>query len=344
MAKAKTTSEITLQTLVTQIKEKKFYPIYFLYGEESFFIDQIENLLLTHVLQPHERDFNLSILYGNELTADKLAAIAKRYPMMSNYQLVVIREAQKMQKELDKLIPYFENPQNSTVLCFCYKERIEKFETKKYAKSIRQKGVCFESKRLYEYQVPQWIVEHAKTKGLNLSAKATQMIAIQMGNDLTAIDKELDKLALNCTEFSEITEKEISEYMGIDREFNLFEFLSAIAQKNRQKAYTILQYFVRNEKDFPTVVIVSNVFYFFDKVWRLHAHQVYDEKKAAEILGLPTFAAKDYVAAAKHYGKDKLGQILEAIFEAELSAKGVGTNDTVQGLIVQRLLHKILNT
>ncbi|MCS7075561.1 MAG: DNA polymerase III subunit delta [Bacteroidia bacterium] len=341
MTKAKS-SEPTLQTLIQQIKNRKFYPIYFLHGEEGFFIDQIEHLLLNYVLKPDEKDFNLSILYANELTADRLAAAAKRYPMMSDYQLIIVREAQKMQKELEKLIPYFENPQLSTVLCFCYKDKIDKFESKKYAKSIHKKGISFESKRLYENQIPQWLAEHAISKGLKLSHRSVQMIAIQMGSDLSRIDKELDKLVLNCAGLTEITENEVSEFMGINRDFNIFEFISAIANKNAQKAYLILQYFIKHEKEFPSIVIISNIFYFFEKVWRLHAYQVYDEKKASEVLGLPTFVVKDYITATKHYGKDKLGVIIEAIFEAELNAKGIGMNDAVDGLIVQRLLYKIL--
>lgn len=328
--------------LLQNIKDKKFLPVYFLHGEEPFFIDQIEKVLLDSVLQPHEKDFNLSVLYGNELTADKLVAVAKRYPMMASYQLVIVREAQKMQKELEKLIPYFDNPQTSTILCFCYKDKIDKFDTKKYAKSLVKKGIAYEAKRLYDNQIPRWLGEYAKTKALNLTPTAVQMIAIQMGNDLSAIDKELDKLVLNCKGLDKITEKEVSEFMGIDREFNIFEFISAIAQKNKLKATSILQYFVKHEKEYPTVVIVSNVFYFFEKVWRLHANQVYDDDTASEILGIPLFVVKDYTAATKNYPKNNLAKIMEAIFEAELSSKGVGMNDVVDGLIVQKMLQKIL--
>lgn len=337
-----TEKKITFPQLIQSIKQKQFSPLYFLHGDEPFFIDQIEQTLLNSVLQPHEKDFNLSILYGNELTADKLVGIAKRYPMMADYQLVIVREAQKMQKELEKLIPYFENPQLSTILCFCYKDKIDKFDTKKYAKSINKKGISYESKRLYDNQVPQWLAEHAKTKSLNLTPAAIQMIAIQIGNDLSKIDKELEKLVLNCKHLPKITENEVSEFMGIDREFNIFEFISAIAQKNKQKTNTILQYFIQNEKEYPAVVIVSNVFYFFEKVWRLHAYQAYEDRKAAELLGIPNFVVKDYTLAAKNYARDNLGKIMEAIFEAELTSKGIGTNDVINGLVVRKLVHKIL--
>lgn len=339
---AKTSSSANFADIVQQIKDKKFSPVYFLHGEEPFFIEQIEQSLLNNVLQPHEKDFNFSILYGNELAADKLVAIAKRYPMMASHQLVIVREAQKMQKELEKLIPYFENPQPSTILCFCYKDKIDKFDTKKYAKAIVKKGIAYEAKRLYENQVPQWLVEHAKTKSLNLTPTAIQMITVQMGNDLSTIDKELDKLVLNCKDLPKITENEVSEFMGINREFNIFEFISAIAQKNGQKANAIVQYFVKHEKEYPTVVIVSNVFYFFEKVWRLHAHQAYDDSTAAKILGIPPFVVKDYTIATRNYAKNNLGKIMEAIFEAELNSKGVDANDVVDGLIVQKLVHKIL--
>ncbi len=339
---AKTSFSVNFADIVQQIKDKKFYPVYFLHGEEPFFIEQIEQSLLHNILQPHEKDFNLSILYGNELTADKLVAIAKRYPMMASHQLVIVREAQKMQKELEKLIPYFENPQPSTILCFCYKDKIDKFDTKKYAKAIVKKGIAYEAKRLYENQVPQWLAEHAKTKSLNLTPTAIQMITVQMGNDLSTIDKELDKLVLNCKDLPKITENEVSEFMGINREFNIFEFISAIAQKNGQKANAIVQYFVKHEKEYPTVVIVSNVFYFFEKVWRLHAHQAYKKKDAAHVLGIPEFVVNDYVTATEKYAKNNLGKIMEAIFEAELNSKGVGANDVVDGLIVQKLVHKIL--
>lgn len=340
---AKTSSSVIFADIIQQIRDKKFAPVYFLYGEEPFFIEQIEHALLDNVLQPHEKDFNLFILYGNELSAEKLAAVAKRYPMMANYHLVIVREAQKMQKELEKLIPYFENPQTSTVLCFCYKDKIDKFDTKKYAKSIVKKGKTYEAKKLYDHQLPQWLADHAKTKSLNLTPTAIQMIAIQMGNDLSAIDKELEKLVLNCKDLPKVTENEVSEFMGIDREFNIFEFISAIAHKNKQKANSILQYFIKNEKEYPAVVIVSNIFYFFEKVWRLHAHQAYDDNTAAKILGIPTFVVKDYTVATKNYAKNNLSKIIEAIFEAELNTKGVGMNDVVDGLIVQKLVHKILH-
>lgn len=329
--------------IITDIQQKKFSPVYFLHGEEAFFMDAIELALQEQVLQEQEKSFNLSVLYGADMTADKLLGVLKRYPMMASYQLVILREAQRFSKHLDGLTSYFEQPLPTTIFCVCYKDKIERIESKKYAKAIEKTGLLYEAKPLYDNKIPEWVTQHALTKGLKLNNRAIQMVAIQMGNNLVQIDKELEKLVLNCKDLAEVTEVEVAEYMGIDKDFNIFEFQSAIAQKNIGKAYQILQYFVKHDKEFPTVVLIANLFYFFEKILKLHAHGASQDSKAAEVLKIPVFVVRDYTTAMRHYAINDLPYIFEAIFEAELLSKGIGGQELADGELVQKLLFKIFH-
>ncbi|NND88579.1 MAG: DNA polymerase III subunit delta, partial [Flavobacteriaceae bacterium] len=258
------------KAILKDVQQGNLKPIYFLMGEEPYYIDLIANYIEKKVLSEEEKGFNQMILYGRDVTIDDIVGNAKRYPMMADKQVVIVKEAQDLSRTIDNLLPYVVDPQPSTVLVICYKYK--KLDArKKITKEIKKRGELFESKKLYDDKVPNWIRQILAAKGYTISPKSSQMLTEFLGNDLSKISNELDKLLMLIPAGSQITPELIEENIGISKDFNNFELQKAIGDRNVEKAFRIIQYFGQNQKNHPVIVTCAILYGFFTKVMKYHA-------------------------------------------------------------------------
>lgn len=328
--------------IINDIKAGNIKPIYFLMGEEPYYIDKLSEYIENTILQEHERDFNQTVLYGRDVTIEDVVSNAKRYPMMADRQVVIVKEAQDLVKTIDKLESYAENPQPTTVLVICYKYKtLDK--RKKITKILAQKGVVYESKKLYENQVGEWLKRVLQGKKLNIEPKAAAMLVDFLGTDLSKIANELDKLAIILPQGSTITPAIIEENIGFSKDFNVFEFRKAIGERNQLKSYQIADHFAQNPKDNPMVVTTSLVFSFFIQLLKYHGLKDKNPKTVAPILGVSPFFLKDYDVALRNYPMRKVSQIVASLRDIDVKSKGVGANALPQSDLLKEMLVKIFN-
>jgi len=330
------------KSILRDIKAKKYKPVYFLGGEEPYFIDVISDYIQKNVLEEHERDFNQTILYGKETNAGEILSVAKRFPMMSEYQVIIVKEAQSIGKELDKLEAYLKNPLSTTLLVFCSKyKKLDK--RKKVSKIIAETGILFESKKLYENQVGDFITQVLGNKGYKIEPKASLMLTEFLGTDLSKINNELQKLQIIIPKGNTISAHDIEVNIGISKDFNVFELNNAIGNKDQLKAYKICNYFIENPKEKPLVVTISLLFSFFSKVMQYHGLGDKSSGNAASKLKISTFFVKDYANAARNYPMKKVSYIIEKIRDADVKSKGVGASQFGQNDILRELLVQIFS-
>jgi DNA polymerase-3 subunit delta len=328
--------------IINEIKAGNFKPIYFLMGDEPYYIDKLTEYIEQNVLLEHERDFNQTILYGRDVTIEDVIGNAKRYPMMADKQVVVVREAQELSRTIDKLESYVENPQITTVLVFAYKYKtLDK--RKKVTKLLAKHGVVFESKKMYENQVGTWISRVLQGKGYSIEPKANAMLVEFLGNDLSRISNELNKLQIILPKGHTINPNDIEVNIGFSKDFNVFELQNAIGSRNQLKAYQIAQYFADNPKDNPMVVTTSLIFSFFIKLLKYHGIKDKNPSKVAPILGVSPFFMKDYDIALKNYPMKKVSAIIAALRDIDLKSKGVGANSISNHDLLKEMLVKIFN-
>ncbi|AIG29863.1 DNA polymerase III subunit delta [Flavobacterium psychrophilum] len=328
--------------IINDIKAGNIKPIYFLMGEEPYYIDKLSEYIEKNILQEHERDFNQTVLYGRDVTIEDVVSNAKRYPMMADRQVVIVKEAQDLIRTIDKLESYAENPQPTTVLVICYKYKtLDK--RKKITKILAQKGVVYESKKLYENQVGEWLKRVLSGKKLNIEPKASAMLVDFLGTDLSKIANELDKLAIILPQGSTITPAIIEENIGFSKDFNIFEFRKAIGERNQLKSYKIADHFAQNPKDNPMVVTTSLVFSFFIQLLKYHGLKDKNPKTVAPILGVSPFFLKDYDIALRNYPMKKVSQIVASLRDIDVKSKGVGANALPQSDLLKEMLVKIFN-
>jgi DNA polymerase-3 subunit delta len=334
---------MTANEILKEIKSRKFKSVYLLHGEESYYIDLISDALDAQVLSEAEKGFNLSVFYGKDTDAMQVINAAKRYPMMSDYQLVIVKEAQdlKLDKASDQFLAYCENPLQSTILVLCHK--YGKFDKrKKVYKVIEKKGLVFESASIYDNKVPAWIEDFIKAKGYHINPKASALLAEYLGNDLTKVSNEIEKLILNVDKGKEIGAKEIQENIGISKEYNVFELQNAIARRDVVKANQIINYFEANPKANPMVMVMGNLNTWFTKI--LKYHYVTDKSQLAKELGVNPYFVKDYDLAAKNYGLGKTFAVISLLREYDLKSKGVdSTGHTESGDLMKELIWKIIH-
>jgi len=328
--------------IVNDIQKGNIKPVYFLMGEEPYYIDKISDFIEENVLSEEERGFNQMLIYGRDASIDEIVSNAKRYPMMAERQVVIVKEAQDLSRTIENLVDYAENPQPTTVLVVCYKyKKIDK--RKKLYKAVNKTGVIFEGKRLYENQVGDWITRNLKSRGYSISPKASQMLVEFLGTDLGKIDNELEKLQLICPQGTTINPEIIEENIGISKDFNNFELRKAIGEKDSLKAHRIINYFSQNPKDNPMVVTISLLFSYFSQI--LQYHGLNDKSKAAvaKQLKVSPYFVGDYVAAARNYPMKKVSHAISLLQETDVKSKGVGANNIPQGDLLKELLVKIMN-
>jgi DNA polymerase-3 subunit delta len=326
--------------IITNIKSGTIAPIYFLMGEEAYYIDGITQYIEKNILTEEEKGFNQMIFYGRDVTIEDVIAAAKRYPMMAERQVIIVREAQDLSRTIENLVSYAENPQPTTVLVFCYKYK--KLDArKKLTKLLRQNAVLFESKKLYENQVPDWIRRVMAGKGYTITPKAAQMLTEFLGNDLSKVNNELEKLQLIIKPGEQITPQLVEENIGISKDFNNFELQNAIGARDIKKAYGIVQYFAQNPKNHPLVMTIALMYSFFSKL--LKYHSLIDKSMAPKALGVSPYFVKEYQNAARNYPMKKVSGIISSIREVDMKSKGVGAANLPQGDLLKELLVNIFD-
>ena len=331
-----------VKQLVADIKNGNLKPIYFLMGEEPYYIDKISDFIEDNVLSEEEKGFNQMVLYGRDVTIEDIVSNAKRYPMMAERQVVIVKEAQDLSRTIEKLVGYAENPQPTTVLVINFKyKKIDK--RKALYKSLKKDNVVFESKKLYENQVAEWIRRTLSPKGYSISPKAAQMLVEFLGTDLSKINNELEKLQLIIKKETQITPELIEENIGISKDYNNFELRKAIGDRDHLKAYKIVNYFADNPKDNPMVVTVSLLFSFFSQL--LHLQGLHDKspRAVASSLKVNPYFVNEYLTAARNYPMKKVSSVISTLREFDVKSKGVGANAIPQGDLLKELMVKILN-
>lgn len=328
--------------IVNDIKAGNIKPIYFLMGEEPYYIDKLSDYIEDKVLTEDEKGFNQTVLYGRDVTVEDIVSTAKRYPMMSERQVVIVKEAQDLSRTIDKLESYAENPMPTTVLVICYKYKtLDK--RKKVTKLLAKNGIVYESKKLYENQVGDWIKRVLAGKKYSIEPKANAMLVEFLGTDLSKINNELEKLQIILPKGSTITPHHIEENIGFSKDFNVFELRKAIGDRNQLRAYTIADNFAQNPKDNPIVMTTSLVFSFFVQLLKYHGLKDKNPKNVATALGVNPFFLKDYDIALKNYPMRKVSQIVTSLRDVDVKSKGVGANALPQSDLLREMLFKIFN-
>lgn len=335
--------ELTFDDVMTSLQANQYAPIYLLMGEEGYFIDEIANYIIDHVLTNDEKEFNLTIAYGADVDMATVINAAKRYPMMAEYQVVVVKEAQNI-KNMDELAFYIQKPLKSTILVICHKHgNIDR--RKKWVAEVAKLGVVFESKKLKEQHLPAFINNYMKQKGLEMDAKATQMMADFVGNDLGRMTGELDKLIITQPKGQKrVTPEQIERNIGISKDYNVFELRNAIIAKDVMKANRIIKYFAENPKTNPIQLTLALLFSFFSNLFMSYYAPEKSEAGVAAFLGLKSsWAAKDYLAAMQNYSGIKVMQILHEIRMADARSKGIDNNSVEDADLLRELVFTILH-
>jgi DNA polymerase-3 subunit delta len=334
---------MNVSPILSDIKNKKLKPIYLLHGEEPYFIDLISDAIEHNVLDDAQKGFDQTILYGKDADIVTMVNAAKRYPMLSDYQVIIVKEAQdlKWKQGEDLLQQYVEHVTPTTILVLNYK--YGKFDKrKKLYKLIEKVGEVIESNKLYEDKVGAWITGYVKDKGWGIHPQAAAMMAEYLGTDLSKVSNELDKLMLNVAKSQEIGAGDIERNIGISKDFNVFELNTALAKRNALKAYQIVDYFAANPKNNPLVVVLGAMGGYFTKI--LKYHYLVDKSTAAKELGVHPFFLKEYEIAARNYNRRKTFDIINCLKDADLRSKGmnIGSNTSTED-VLREMVFKILN-
>lgn len=336
---------MTFEEIRKEIKAKKYKPIYFLCGEEPFFIDRLTSLIEESVLPEEERAFNQTVLYGNDVPMSTVTDTARRFPMMSAYQVVIVKEAQNI-RDFDNLLPYVDHYQPSTILLLAYKNK-KADKRKGVFKKLASSPNCvyFESAKLYDNKIPEWIMGYCKEKSYGISTKAAGILAESLGTDLSRVANEIDKLMLLLSPGEEIKESLVEEHTGISKDFNSFELLNAIIRKDFLKASRIVNYFEANPKNNPLVLTITTLFRYFLNLLTYHYQKktTPNIQEMAKLLGVHPFFMKDYTEGGKMYNAMKCATIISLLREYDMKSKGVGNAGISDGELLKELIFKIMH-
>lgn len=331
---------MSVEKIIADWKKHSFKPVYWLEGDEEYFIDKAMNYAENHILPEAEASFNLSIFYGKDVNWPDLINACRRYPMFAERQVVLLKEAQQM-KDIDKLESYFENPLASTVLVVSYKEK--KLDArKKMTKLIKENGVLLTTKKMYDRELPEWTQQMVYARGLTITPRALALVVDHIGNDLTRIENEIDKLSINLGKRKSITEEDIEEYIGVSKDYNVFEMQSALATKNLSKCIQIIQYFEANPKAGPIQLILPSLYNFFSKVFMVFGAGTMDEKSVATAIGVNPYFVKDYLQAARLYGYPGVEKVILLLHQYNLKSIGVGSASAEDASLLKELVVKIM--
>ncbi|MGC6429287.1 MAG: DNA polymerase III subunit delta [Flavobacteriales bacterium] len=329
------------EQIISSLKKKDYQPIYFLMGDEPYYIDYISDFIIKNILNDSEKDFNQHIFYAKDSDVNTIISTAKQFPLMSNYTVVVIKEAQDL-KKIELFEEYFNNPLSTTILVFCYKNKsIDK--RKKFGKNISKKALVFESKKLYENQIPDWIQKFTQQNGYQISIKASYLLNEFLGNNLSKLSNELEKLMIICDKDKEISTDLIEKNIGISKDYNVFELNNALSIRDHLKANRIVNYFENNPKTNPLILTISSLFNHFQKTLIYHTLKDKSKNNVASKLKINPFFVKDYSISAKNYSKKQLMNIISNLRIYDLKSKGVDNQNTTDGQLLRELIFKILH-
>lgn len=331
---------VTYDSVMSELKARHFKPIYYLMGDESYYIDKISDWIAENVLQPEERDFNQTVLFGSDVNASQIVDAAKRYPMMSEYQVLIVKEAQNV-KNVEPLEKYLKAPMPSTILVMCHKNGTIDGRKREYVKAIQQAGVLFESKKLRERDLPAFIEQYLKTRGASIDPKSTQMIADAIGADLNRLTSELGKVLLGLPEQDRrVTPQVVEAQIGVSKDFNAFELRDAIVNRNILKANQIIKYFDENPKAGGLYALLPMLFNYFQNLMLSYYCPQKDSQEAlAQWLDMKSpWGVRDYMTGMRNYSGMKVMQIISKIREIDAKSKGLDNPNTPPGELMRELI------
>lgn len=337
---------MTYKEIINDLKNKIYHPIYFLMGEEPYYLDKISDYIMEHVLDESEKSFNQIVLYGKDTNTTEVINAAKRYPMMANQQVVIVKEAQHL-KDINNLVYYVDNPLTSTILVLVYKyKKLDK--RKQLYKKLQQKAVVFESPIVYDYKIPGWIEEYIREQNCTITQDASKLLTEYLGNDLNKVANELDKLMYTLPEGeNHITIKHIDANIGISKDYNTFELQRALGNRDVLKCNRIVKHFGKNPNANPFPLIVASLYYFFSKLLAYYyiVEKMKDKSKnnIAALLKINPYFVREYQQAAKVYDKRKVVFIISLLREYDMKSKGVGNYSANQEDLLKELVYKILH-
>ena len=333
---------MTYHQILNDLKKKIYQPVYLFHGEEAFFIDQLTQYIQEHVLTESEKAFNQTILYGKDTSAETVINAARRYPMMASYQVVVLKEAQN-QNDLNNLYHYVEKPQKSTILVISHKHKPLDKRTRLY-KTIQKKAVEFQSSKIREYKIPEWISQYVAHRNKTIHNETAILITEYLGNDLSKIAHELDKLLLTLPEQENtINSKHVEKHIGISKDYNPFELNKALAEKDILKANRIIRHFSQNPNEYGFPLIIGSLYYFLSKLLGYHFLEEKKKKKAAAQIKVYPNMIYQLERAASKYNYKKVARIITYLREYDLKSKGLNNVTTPQGDLLKELIFKILH-
>lgn len=331
---------MAVEKIIADWKKGSFKPVYWLEGEEEYYIDRAVEYAEHHILNESESSFNLTVFYGRDANWADVVNACRRYPMFAERQVVVLKEAQHM-RDIEKLESYVNNPLLSTVFVVSYKDKKVDGRTK-FAKTLKEKGVLVSTKKMYDNQLPEWTQELIQSKGLSITPKGLALLVDHIGNDLSRIANEIDKLSVNLGKRKGITEEDIEEFIGVSKDFNVFELQGALAKKDLPKAIRIIQYFEANPKAAPIQLVLPSLYSFFSKVFMVFGAGSHDEKSVAAAIGVNPYFIKDYMQAANLYKFEGVEQTLLLLHNYNLRSVGVNDVGTSDASLLKEMVVKMM--
>ena len=331
---------ITYESVMHDLQQRKFRPVYYLMGDEPYYIDKISDWIAENVLQPEGRDFDQTVLFGSDVNASQIVDAAKRYPMMSEYQVLIVKEAQNV-KNVEALEKYMKAPMPSTILVLCHKNGTIDGRKREYVRAIQQAGILFESKKLRERDLPGFIERYLKAQEASIDPKSTQMIAEAIGADLSRLTGELDKVLLSLPEQDRrVTPQVVEDQIGVSKDYNAFELRDAIVNRNIEKANRIIKYFDENPKAGGLYALLPMVFnYFQNLMLAFYCPQKGSQEALAKWLDMKSpWGARDYLTGMQNYSGMKVMQIISKIREIDAKSKGLDNPNTPPGELMRELI------
>lgn len=332
-------TDLSADKIITDLKKGHYKPVYWLEGEEEYYIDRVIQYAEHQILPESEAGFNLTVFYGRDANWADVINACRRYPMFAERQVVIIKEAQAM-RDIEKLESYIEKPLTSTLLFVGYKDKKVDGRTK-LAKLLKDKAVFFTTKKIYDSQMPEWTSSLVQSKGFTITNKALYLLVDHIGNDLSRMSNEIDKLALNLGTSTKITEDEIEQYIGVSKEFNVFELQNAIGHRDLYKAVRIVQYFAANPKAAPLPLVFPSLYGFFSKVQMIYGAGG-DERSVAAAIGVTPYFVKDYMQVARNYGPTEVEKSMLLLHEFNLRSLGIHDAGTEDGELLKEMVTKII--
>jgi len=334
--------ETSYEQILTNLRKKIYQPVYFLMGEEPYYIDLLSDFIQNNVLEETEKEFDQTILYGKDVDINTVINAAKRYPMMSTHQVLIVKEAQLI-KDWDNLVHYLSKPLKSTILVFCYKYGTPD-KRKKWVLELSKVATIYESVKLRDYEVGAWITKYCKSKNMGIEEKAVAMLTDFLGTDLSKLVNELEKLVLTKpADMQRITPELVEKNIGISKDYNVFELQSAIINRDILKANRIIQYFSENKKANPMVLVLAQLFKFFSELMLYHYLPDKSQGAVASELKINPYFVKDYQKASQAFGAWKTMNIISFIRETDSRYKGIDNPSTDEGDLMKELIFKILH-